>query len=198
MERNVIVICEECGKKYRVDPDRIMGRAAGFSCRSCGHRIRVTKPDAAEAPTPHPPERTGAANREESSVAPEPQPFRRSGLGLQAKAWLMWFILPMLLPLLAGLLLVVPGGLFGDEALRPVLLMLALTLIAVLTVGLGYGLRLVDRVRRLAGEAERLAAGAAEPAPAPRSGDDLDRAAAAVRELGERLRSERGAGPRRP
>jgi HAMP domain-containing protein/DNA-directed RNA polymerase subunit RPC12/RpoP len=43
-ERQVIVICEECGKKYSVAPSRIRGSAAGFTCRRCGHRIVVTKP----------------------------------------------------------------------------------------------------------------------------------------------------------
>ncbi|MCU0564235.1 MAG: zinc-ribbon domain-containing protein [Desulfobacterales bacterium] len=46
MDSRVIVICEECGRKYRVDPNRILGLAAGFSCRSCGHGIRVLKPTA--------------------------------------------------------------------------------------------------------------------------------------------------------
>ena len=43
-ERQVIVICEECGKKYSVALSRIRGSAAGFTCRSCGHRIVVAKP----------------------------------------------------------------------------------------------------------------------------------------------------------
>ncbi len=44
----VIVICEECGRKYRIDTGSIEGAAAGFSCRNCGHRILVNKerPDA--------------------------------------------------------------------------------------------------------------------------------------------------------
>lgn len=39
----VIVICEECGRKYRIDTGSIPGEAAGFSCRNCGHRILVNK-----------------------------------------------------------------------------------------------------------------------------------------------------------
>jgi DNA-directed RNA polymerase subunit RPC12/RpoP len=44
----VIVICEECGRKFRIDPGSITGEAVGFSCRHCGHRILVNKrrPDA--------------------------------------------------------------------------------------------------------------------------------------------------------
>ena len=35
----MIVICEECGKKYRVDPTRIIGKAASFKCHICSHVI---------------------------------------------------------------------------------------------------------------------------------------------------------------
>jgi len=37
----MIVFCEECGKKYRIDPAKIKGTAASFKCRSCSHRIVV-------------------------------------------------------------------------------------------------------------------------------------------------------------
>jgi predicted Zn finger-like uncharacterized protein len=39
----MIVICEECGKKYRIDPSRIKGAAASFKCRACAHVIMVSK-----------------------------------------------------------------------------------------------------------------------------------------------------------
>ena len=41
----MIVICEECGKKYRIDPLKIKGKAASFKCRVCTHVIMVTKPE---------------------------------------------------------------------------------------------------------------------------------------------------------
>jgi predicted Zn finger-like uncharacterized protein len=47
----MIVICEECGKKYRIDPAKIKGRAASFKCRSCAHPIVVSKP---QSPPPEP------------------------------------------------------------------------------------------------------------------------------------------------
>ena len=40
----MIVICEECGKKYRIDPTKIKGAAARFKCRVCSHMIMVAKP----------------------------------------------------------------------------------------------------------------------------------------------------------
>ncbi len=42
----MIVICEECGKKYRIDPSKIKGTAARFKCRVCTHMITVSKPQA--------------------------------------------------------------------------------------------------------------------------------------------------------
>ena len=44
--------------------------------------------------------------------------------------------------------------------------------------------------------AERIAAGTADAAPVPDSGDDLDRVAAALRDVGNRLRSGHGPSPR--
>jgi len=40
----MIVICEECGKKYRIDATKIKGAAARFKCRVCTHMIMVAKP----------------------------------------------------------------------------------------------------------------------------------------------------------
>ena len=45
----MIVICEECGKKYRIDPSKIKGAAARFKCRVCAHMIMVSKPQGAPA-----------------------------------------------------------------------------------------------------------------------------------------------------
>jgi predicted Zn finger-like uncharacterized protein len=43
----MIVICEECGKKYRIDGSKIKGTAARFKCRVCTHMIMVSKPQPA-------------------------------------------------------------------------------------------------------------------------------------------------------
>jgi predicted Zn finger-like uncharacterized protein len=51
----MIVFCEECGKKYRIDPAKIKGRAASFKCRSCSHRIVVPKPPPPESQPQTPP-----------------------------------------------------------------------------------------------------------------------------------------------
>jgi uncharacterized integral membrane protein/DNA-directed RNA polymerase subunit RPC12/RpoP len=44
----MLVICEECAKKYNIDETRIKGKKAQFSCRECGHIIVVEKPDPIE------------------------------------------------------------------------------------------------------------------------------------------------------
>lgn len=40
----MIVICEECGKKYSIDPLKIKGERARFKCSICNHVVMVTKP----------------------------------------------------------------------------------------------------------------------------------------------------------
>ena len=45
----MIVFCEDCGKKYRVDPAKIKDRAASFKCLICGHPVLVSKPDPSPA-----------------------------------------------------------------------------------------------------------------------------------------------------
>jgi len=45
----MLVICEECAKKYNIDETRIKGEKAQFSCRECGHIIVVRKPEIMES-----------------------------------------------------------------------------------------------------------------------------------------------------
>ena len=68
----MIVICEECGKKYRIDVSKIKGAAARFKCRVCTHMIMVSKPQSAspavavaDAPS------TETAAKTAAQVAPE-------------------------------------------------------------------------------------------------------------------------------
>jgi methyl-accepting chemotaxis protein len=50
----MIVICEECGKKYKVDLAKIQGTRANFKCSTCDHIIAVKKPSASSNPSPQP------------------------------------------------------------------------------------------------------------------------------------------------
>jgi len=43
----MLVICEDCAKKYNIDESRIKGRRARFTCNECGHIIIIDKADIA-------------------------------------------------------------------------------------------------------------------------------------------------------
>ncbi len=118
----MIVICEECGKKYRIDPGKIKGESAKFRCKSCNHVITVSKP-AAVAPeppppvTPPPPEAARArppvpeAARDRAPVT-EPEARKkpakvkkvRRGVGLRTKMAVLFFLIPIVLMVASGLL----------------------------------------------------------------------------------------------
>jgi predicted Zn finger-like uncharacterized protein len=117
----MIVICEECGKKYRIDPSKIKGQAASFKCRVCTHVIMVTKPEI-ESPPPAPtvvppPADTQPDESAPSAPAPESQtqpsavdpvlaqPPRKRGLfGLRSKMLVLFLFIPILLMIGASLL----------------------------------------------------------------------------------------------
>ncbi len=49
----MLVICEDCAKKYNIDESRIKGEKAKFTCKECGHIIVVEKPElSADKPAP--------------------------------------------------------------------------------------------------------------------------------------------------
>lgn len=41
----MLVICEDCAKKYNIDESKIRGNRARFTCNECGHIIIVDKAD---------------------------------------------------------------------------------------------------------------------------------------------------------
>jgi len=111
----MIVICEECGKKYRIDPSRIKGKAASFKCRACTHLIVVSKPQ----PPPAQPEIdtrptlesiTTTVDDSSTAVASEARQAatkaRRStkGLGLRTKMLSLFMVVPIILMAGASLL----------------------------------------------------------------------------------------------
>lgn len=115
----MIVICEECGKKYRIDPAKIKGKAASFKCRACTHLIVVSKPNSAPA-EPSPPQPTSTpratlesittsvgdgettAVSETGAVGPATGPFetrrpsRAGRFGLRAKMLVLFLLIPMI------------------------------------------------------------------------------------------------------
>ncbi len=72
----MIVICEECGKKYQINPSKIKGKAARFKCKACNHVIEVLKPEERPpkpASPPQPVEEPSADVPGEKPPAPEPE-----------------------------------------------------------------------------------------------------------------------------
>ena len=118
----MIVICEECGKKYRLDVSKIKGTAARFKCRVCTHMITVSKPQpvspavavenlavtetAAEtggkqAPATEPDIELGQPATERSGV----RPARKAGaFNLRTKMVLLFLFVPLILMIGASLL----------------------------------------------------------------------------------------------
>ena len=109
----MIVICEECGKKYRVDPSKIKGKAASFKCHICRHVIMVLK---AQLISPQPvskmkvkPAATiddrltadGADTKDDTPTADKAKPGTRhrrkaGSFGLRAKMLLLFFFIPLI------------------------------------------------------------------------------------------------------
>lgn len=112
----MIVICEECGKKYDIDPAQIKGREAKAKCKSCGHVITVTKkevnPSAAAPPSkvkqvPPRPKEPEAMAPEPSEEAPPEPPAKsatgpKKGFGLRPKIFVLFFFIPIALMIGAG------------------------------------------------------------------------------------------------
>jgi len=72
----MVVICEECGKKYRIDAGKIKGKTAGFNCKVCQHRITISKPMPPKtSPPPDFPEfRPEPGAKPAPTAAPPPPP----------------------------------------------------------------------------------------------------------------------------
>jgi len=118
----MIVICEECGKKYKIDPDKISGKGARFKCKSCNHVITVSKPQdkPQEPPTPPHVEKPVARQDEKRPPAPEPEKEegptgkkagKRSGrkmkmFGVRGKMIVLFLIVPIVFMVAAGALYV--------------------------------------------------------------------------------------------
>ncbi len=118
----MIVICEECGKKYRLDVSKIKGSAARFKCRVCTHMIMVSKPQSAPpaaAAEGLSSTETAAETAGKQASATEPditldrsatersqvRPVRRAGIfNLRIKMVLLFLFVPLVLMICASLL----------------------------------------------------------------------------------------------
>ncbi len=111
----MIVICEECGKKYRIDASKMKGTAARFKCRVCTHVIVVSKPQSASVAAAVPDFSatiTEVETAEKQVSATEPKielgpfatgrtqvrPVRKAGaFNLRTKMFLLFLFIPLLL-----------------------------------------------------------------------------------------------------
>jgi hypothetical protein len=116
----LLAICEDCGKKYRVDASKIRSHSASFTCRACGHPIVVARPRFAVGADPDDAlaglEETlsveealaarPAAPAEAAAAAARPERLAVRGLGRfgwRIKALCLFFLLPAAVLTGAGL-----------------------------------------------------------------------------------------------
>jgi len=116
----MIILCEECGKKYRIDPSKVGKEDMKFKCKACNHVITVSK---SEAKDPEPKafieseEEADTVKTETPSAEQEEKPEKRVKLpaggmmegkkgrfGLRSKMVLLFFVLPIIIVAAAGAL----------------------------------------------------------------------------------------------
>jgi len=114
----MIVICEECGKKYSIDPSKIKGDKARFKCKVCDFIITIIKPVEAPATSfPKPPlvepekevdiKKTSAfkrKNKRKYARTKKTKSFNLKGFGLRGKMLLLFFLIPIILIIAANIL----------------------------------------------------------------------------------------------
>jgi methyl-accepting chemotaxis protein len=115
----MIIFCEECGKKYRVDPSRIKGDMARLKCKACGHVITVSKPkdvspgtgptedvapEASPAPPQAPPEPAPATETppDGGAVAKRAKPRGKFRFGLTAKVFMLMLFVSLVPLMILG------------------------------------------------------------------------------------------------
>ena len=94
----MIVACEKCRKKYEIDPEKFEGEVSRFRCTSCGNVITVSK-SMAKTPNPSPPKPKG---EKAPSAGLESFGLKKRKLGLRGKIFLIIFIIPLAMLILAG------------------------------------------------------------------------------------------------
>src|SRR5574341_2501368 len=93
----MIATCEKCKKKYEVDPEKFAGDVSRFRCTSCGTVITVSKPKVRTL-SPPPLKAKG-----EKAPGPGLESFglKKRRLGLRGKIFLIFFIIPILMLVVA-------------------------------------------------------------------------------------------------
>ncbi len=117
----MIVICEECGKKYQLDPSKIKGKEAKARCQACGHLISVSKPDQKPEENPISPlseqktmnetqiraetaDDNGEGRMTQRMASPKTILSKGKRMGLRSKIFILFFFIPIILIISAGVL----------------------------------------------------------------------------------------------
>lgn len=98
----MVVICEECGKKYRFDYKLMKSDKAKFTCKSCNHIISITKPEEKETiPDPEIPREEIKISEQSVKTAIS---IKKKGLTLLPKMLSLFLFIPGLFLLVAVML----------------------------------------------------------------------------------------------
>jgi predicted Zn finger-like uncharacterized protein len=91
----ISVRCEQCGKRYQIDPAQIEGKEAGFRCTSCNSLITVAKPEG------NPAELLAEPEPKKKKKAPEEVGRKSKGLGIRGKMLIVLFLIPIVMLVIA-------------------------------------------------------------------------------------------------
>ena len=114
----MIVICEECGKKFSIDPLKIKGDQAKFKCDVCDFIIKVKKSvetpatSISKPPFIEPDEEVGVKKtsafkrktKRKIAKTKKTKGFNLKVFGLRSKMLLLFFLIPILLIITANIL----------------------------------------------------------------------------------------------
>lgn len=114
----MIVICEECGKKFNIDPLKIKGDQAKFKCDMCDFIITIKKPVETPAtsfskpPFIEPDEEVDVKkasahkrkNKRKFARKKKTKSFNLKVFGLRSKMLLLFFLIPIILIITANML----------------------------------------------------------------------------------------------
>jgi HAMP domain-containing protein len=74
----MLIICEDCAKKYSIDEKRIKAPKVKFNCRACNHLIIVEKPKSTEEPQPETGDISSSLfGQETTDTSPEEQSLKQ-------------------------------------------------------------------------------------------------------------------------
>ncbi len=119
----MIIQCDNCRKRYKIDPAKIKREVASFRCKQCGKKVTVSMPPAAAQPnaakpTPEPVSNPGltpstptgstisfddqalSGSAKAAAIVTGPASNRR--FGLNAKMLLLFFFIPVCLVVIAS------------------------------------------------------------------------------------------------